>query len=258
MSIREIREALAREGLRPLRRLGQNFLHDRNMARWIVDSALGGLASPWHIWEVGPGLGVLTQLLLGKGAEVRAIEIDRGLAGILRDRFRGENRFHLFEGDVLRAEWPEPVFDWVLVGNLPYSISGPFLASLFRRRDSFRRIVVTLQREVAERLVATPGHASFGSLSVMGQTSFRIEIRKRLPPSVFYPMPKVDSAVVCLEPLETGPVPGEDREGFCAFVRRGFLHRRKCLGKKLGYEERRRPEELGVEEWVEIWRSLRG
>ncbi|WP_018290361.1 16S rRNA (adenine(1518)-N(6)/adenine(1519)-N(6))-dimethyltransferase RsmA [Verrucomicrobium sp. 3C] len=258
MNIRKIREQLAGSALRPQRRFGQNFLHDWNLACWIVDCALRGLSSPWRIWEVGPGLGVLTKLLLGKGAEVRAVEIDRGLAAILRDRFQGEADFHLCEGDVLRAEWPEPTRDWVLIGNLPYSISGPFLASLFRHRTPFRRIVVTLQREVAERLVAAPRHSSFGSLSVMGQSFYRIEIRKRLPPSVFYPKPRIDSAVVWLEPLQAAPVSSEDREEFCGFVRRSFLHRRKCLGKSLGCQERRRPEELGVDEWVEIWQTLRG
>ncbi|MDD4933777.1 MAG: 16S rRNA (adenine(1518)-N(6)/adenine(1519)-N(6))-dimethyltransferase RsmA [Methylacidiphilaceae bacterium] len=257
MNIREIRERLAGAALRPQRRFGQNFLHDRNLAHWIVDCALGGLSSPWRIWEVGPGLGVLTKLLLGKGAEVRAVEIDRGLAAILRDRFAQEARFHLCEGDVLRAEWPEPASDWVLIGNLPYSISGPLLASLFRRQAPFRRVVVTLQREVAERLVAAPRQSCFGSLSVMGQTSFRIEIRRRLPPSVFYPAPKVESAVVCMEPLATASIPREDLESFCSFVRESFQQRRKSLRKRLGREERRRPEELGVAEWVSVYREWR-
>ena len=258
MSIREIREELARSALRPHRRFGQNFLHDRNLAVWIVDSALRGLPMPWRVWEVGPGLGVLTRLLLDKGAEVRAVEIDRGLSAILRDRFRQEARFDLCEGDVLRAAWPEPASDWILIGNLPYSISGPFLSSLFRRGPSFQRVAVTLQREVAERLIAGPREDAYGSLSVMGQASFRIEIRKRLPPSVFYPAPKVDSAVVCLEPLPAATIAAEDRNDFCTFVRESFQQRRKCLGKRWNGAERRRPEELSVCEWVSVYRERRG
>ncbi|MGD9895713.1 MAG: 16S rRNA (adenine(1518)-N(6)/adenine(1519)-N(6))-dimethyltransferase RsmA [Candidatus Methylacidiphilaceae bacterium] len=258
MNIREIQQALAREGLRPLQQLGQNFLHDKNLAIWIVDCVLRDLSPPWRVWEVGPGLGVLTGLLLGRGVEeVQAIEIDRGLAAILRRRFAGERRFRLIEGDVLRFEWPEPPAGWLAIGNLPYSISGPFLAALFRGRTPFRRIVLTLQREVAERLVARPRQPAYGRLSVMGQSAFRVEIRKRLPPSVFYPAPKVNSAVVCLEPLGAPPVPWDDREAFCAFVRRAFLHRRKCLGKRLGCKERRRPEELSIGEWVGLWQELR-
>lgn len=258
MSIREIRERLAASALRPQRRLGQNFLHDRNLARWIVDAALQELPGPWRVWEIGPGLGILTELLLEKGAEVRAVEIDRGLAAILRERFGAEARFALHQGDVLQAEWPDPAGEWILIGNLPYSISGPFLASLFRRRAPFRRIVVTLQREVAERLVAAPRQSAFGSLSVMGQSLYRIVIRKRLPPSVFYPAPKVESAVVRLEPLGEPGIPGEEREGFCAFVRESFQQRRKSLGRRWNRKEPRRPEELSVSEWVEIWQELRG
>ncbi|QSR84254.1 16S rRNA (adenine(1518)-N(6)/adenine(1519)-N(6))-dimethyltransferase RsmA [Methylacidimicrobium sp. B4] len=257
MSIREIREQLASSALRPQRRFGQNFLHDRNMACWIVDSALQNLSLPWRVWEVGPGLGVLTALLLERGAGVRAVEIDRGLAGILRDRFRGEARFQLCEGDVLREEWPDPVADWILIGNLPYSISGPFLASLFRQRASFRRVVVTLQREVAERLVAKPRQDAYGSLSVMGQSTYRVDIRKRLPPSVFYPAPKVESALICLEPLGEVRIPPEDREDFCSFVRESFQQRRKSLGRRWSRGERRRPEELSVAEWVSAYRELR-
>ncbi len=256
MSIREIREQLAASALCPQRRFGQNFLHDRNMACWIVDSALRDLSQPWRVWEIGPGLGVLTALLLERGAEVRAVEIDRGLSAILRDRFRGEARFQLCEGDVLREEWPVPAADWILVGNLPYSISGPFLASLFRQEALFRRVVVTLQREVAERLVAEPRQPAYGSLSVMGQSTYRVEIRKRLPPSVFYPAPKVESALVCLEPLAEVLIPREGRQDFCAFVRESFQQRRKSLGRRWGRGERRRPEELSVAEWVSAYREL--
>ncbi|VVM04456.1 Ribosomal RNA small subunit methyltransferase A [Methylacidimicrobium cyclopophantes] len=257
MSIREIRELLAGSALRPRRRFGQNFLHDRNLARWIVDAALQGLSKPWRAWEVGPGLGVLTKLLLERGAEVEAVEIDRGLAELLRARFAEEPRFRLCEGDVLRAEWPEPAADRVLIGNLPYSISGPFLATLFRREAQFRRIVVTLQREVAERLVAGPRQRAYGSLSILGQSCFRIEIRKRLPPTVFYPAPKVESSVVCMEPLAAAPITRAERESFCSFVREAFQQRRKRLGSRFCLEESRRPEELSVAEWVDLFRRCR-
>ena len=222
-TLSEIKAALASRGLRPKHALGQNFLHDGNHLRAIVEAAEVGPGD--RVLEVGPGTGTLTGALLDAGAEVVAVELDAGLAGLVRERFGGSPGFTLVEGDCLdgkhglNAEMLDrldsgddtaapPTFK--LVANLPYQAASPLLANLAGLPGRpVTTAVVMLQKEVADRLAAEPGGRAYGALGVLLQAGHAIERLAVLPASCFWPQPKVASAVVRLirrdEPLVTDP-----------------------------------------------------
>lgn len=199
--------------------------------------------------EIGPGLGALTRALLAAGHRVEAFEVDQGLISFLRDDFKDEPRFHLVQGDALKTlptQPPRPV----LCGNLPYSISTPLLVQLALRQPAPETVVVTLQKEVADRFAATPRTSEYGAVTVLLQSVFHIEKVRALPPEVFYPRPRVDSAVLRL--TRRPSIPG-DLETFHAFVRRGFSQRRKQLKRVLPVNLARRAEELDPSEWLQLY-----
>ncbi|MDE1170014.1 MAG: 16S rRNA (adenine(1518)-N(6)/adenine(1519)-N(6))-dimethyltransferase RsmA [Verrucomicrobium sp.] len=255
MTLTEIKRELAARGMRPLARFGQNFLHDQNAARAVVADALAGQPAGSTVLEVGPGLGALTGLLLEAGCPVTALEIDRGLAAFLRERFAAAPGFTLREGDALRL-LPETAAPQLVAGNLPYYISGPLLAGFLAFSPPPRRMVLTLQKEVAERLAAKPGTEAYGALTVQVQSAYAARLSRVLPPSVFYPQPEVDSAVVVLDLLPAPHLPEGERAAFLAFVKKGFSQRRKKLSNTLGVPEDRRPDALSVAEWVALWRRF--
>jgi len=221
------RRTLAALGLSPRKSLGQNFLADRNVARKIV-----GLAQRFHppFMEIGPGLGALTSLLAEAGAPVVAVEVDRGLAAHLRDRFAGGS-VEILEADFLEV----PAEEWrrrfprgaTVVGNLPYSISSPVLLRLIELREIFPRAVLMLQREMVERLCAPPGGKEYGILSVY--LSVLAEARKEFPVrrTCFHPAPDVDSAVLTVRFF--GEFPDALLEALRVVVRAAFARRRKTL-----------------------------
>jgi len=263
VTLTEIKRALEERGMRPLSRFGQNFLHDGNLIRALVDEAVAGFdpaADP--ILEIGPGLGALTGEALARGFAVTSVEIDRGLAAFLRERFAAAPRFILIENDALeilgdpaagRAIEPR-----ILLGNLPYYISTPLLAKAIDLPVPPQRMVLTLQKEVAERLAAKPGTSAFGSISVLVQSFYAVKLIRTLPPTVFYPQPEVDSAAVRLDLLGAPPLAVAERAPFQAFVRKGFSQRRKKLSNTLGIADDRRPEQLSVEDWIVAWRGFKG
>jgi len=184
---------------------------------------------------------------------VEAFEIDHGLIAWLREEFQQEPRFQLIEGDALKT-LPQNTPRSHVCGNLPYSISTPLLVQLALRSPPPAVIVVTLQKEVADRYSALPRTSAYGAVSVLLQSVFDIEKIRQLPPEVFYPRPQVDSAVLRFTRRDTVPT---DLESFHAFVKKGFSQRRKKLKGLLPVDLDRRAEELDPAEWRKLYESTR-
>lgn len=276
-----VRELLSRSGLRPNKGLGQNFLVDGNILRKIV--ALAGIAPGDRVLEIGPGLGALTQTLLEAGASVIAIEKDGALVALLREVLGPSERFELLHADALEVDFaaalagrggagdalPGP---YKIVANLPYYISTPLIMKVVACGSLLARAVLMVQEEVADRLLASPGGKSYGSLTVAVQYGADVEFGAKVPPTVFYPVPSVGSAVVVLTPRPPRVDVG-DEALFFSLVRSAFGQRRKTLRNALralaipadrlekAFQESRidpgrRGETLSVEEFARLCRSL--
>ncbi len=261
-SLSDIKALLARHGLRPKHRLGQNFLHDLGYMQRIVDAA--ELHEGDLVLEVGAGTGSLSEALLEAGARLVAVEFDRDLEPILRERFApfGE-RARLIVGDVLASKHainPDVVAalgdePFKLIANLPYNIASPLLVNLAIDHPGMGRGLVMVQREVADRLVAPPGSKTFGPLSVVVQAMCRVRRVMSLPPGCFWPPPKVNSAVVELVRRERALT--DDPHGLARFTQMLFQKRRKQLRAILGdvalpagVAPTARPEALTVEQII--------
>ncbi len=237
MRLSELKALLAAHGLAPQARFGQNFLVDPALLAAIPGDA--GVAAGERILEVGPGAGALTRELLGRGAQVYAVEVDHGLCQLLRKRFAGEieeRRLCLLEADVLASGerfHPEVESWWGtgapprVVANLPYQISGPFLGRLPGR--ALAGATLLLQREVADKAA---GRADAGPLPVRLELSFHLRLGRRLPPSVFWPRPRVDSAFLHLQRRSDAPSAPEDR-CLAGVLKLAYSQRRKHLLKRL-------------------------
>lgn len=235
-----LRDELARDGFRPSRRLGQNFLLDENLLRAIVRDA--GVEPGARVLEVGPGLGFLTRHLLAAGARVTAAEIDPRLAERTERTFADNPDFDLVRGDVLESKHalapavvarfppPEP---WHLVANLPYAVSGPVMAVASNLAHAPRSMTVLIQLEMADRVVAREGGDDWGPLSIRLQAAYTARIVRRVPPELFWPRPQVDSAVVRLDVRSDAPSTAE-RARLSRLVDRLFQRRRQRLARVLG------------------------
>ena len=269
MTRTEIQNALSLLGARPRQSLGQNFLHDKNLARWIV--AQLGIESGDHIVEIGPGLGALTRLLVRDDISLTLIEKDGRMVEWLRGRISSE-RVELFHNDALDLDLRTlygkgPV---KIIGNLPYYVSTPLIAKYTSALSPASILVLTLQREVAERLAAAPRTKQFGAMSVCASRRWNIRCARKLPPSVFHPKPQVSSAVVIFERKAARDIAPCDDIFFEALVRRGFAERRKQLRNllavhkdhwsaicaALGARETVRAEELSLAEWERLSQLL--
>jgi 16S rRNA (adenine1518-N6/adenine1519-N6)-dimethyltransferase len=269
MTLTEIQNALARLETRPRQSLGQNFLHDQNLARWIV--AQLDLQPGEHVVEIGPGLGALTEFLVESGCQVTCIEKDGAMVRWLEEKFRGAD-VELFHMDALKFDLRKlygmgPV---KLVGNLPYYVSTPLIAKYASALSPASILVLTLQHEVAARLNATPGTKDFGAMSVCSSRRWDIRYARKLPASVFFPAPQVSSAVLTMRRKPAGAVPACDDALFESLVRRGFGERRKQLRKllpefkgqwpelcaALGVPETVRAEDLTLAQWEDFARRV--
>lgn len=233
----EIQSLLQSIGSKPRHRFGQNFMIDQNLVRVIVDA--GQLGPDDSVLEVGPGTGTLTDELLLRGARVTAIEIDRDLATLLRQRHVGNDRFTLLEGDALdgkhalhpalrNSSASSGASPRKLVANLPYNIASPLVIELLIA--GFDLLVFTVQKEVADRLRARESSDDYGPLSVMSAMLARVEVLRTLPRQAFWPAPKIESALVRMT--------RDDRLGahataFGAFVQKLFSFRRKMLRRAI-------------------------
>ena len=274
MKLSEMKQLLADRGLRLTKSLGQNFLHDANQLHRIVAAA--ELAQNDRVLEIGPGLGPLTELLVARAGHVTAIEKDRRLFEILSQRFRETKNFQLIHADALHylreegADWS----DWKVVSNLPYSVASPILVELAQAERPPERMVVTLQLEVARRLMAQPGEGDYGVLTLLVQLAYEPKPWFKIPPGCFFPEPDVDSACVTLMQRASPWLDAGQIEIFAAIVKRSFSQRRKMMFKllkedwpedklkeafaRLELSEQIRAEELGLTEFVKLTSLLQG
>jgi 16S rRNA (adenine1518-N6/adenine1519-N6)-dimethyltransferase len=219
---------LTENGLGMRKKFGQNFLINPGIRDALV-SALNADAGE-GVWEIGPGLGAMTRLLLERGLHVRAFEIDPGFARILRELFSAHADFVLVEGDVLKT-WPAEPESPYLLGNLPYNIAAAVLADFVEQGRLFKRIVVTVQREVARRMAAEPDSADYSSFSVLCASAYRVKPLMIIKSASFYPRPHVDSQAVLLELRDDAAA----YKPACLYplVRRLFASRRKTIKNNL-------------------------
>ena len=235
LSPRQISDLLTTHGLRPSRALGQNFVTDANTVRRIVRLAEVGPGD--RVLEIGPGLGSLTLALEEAGAAITAVEVDRRLLPVL-EAVLGPANVRLLHGDAMKMNWAEVLGTdpgWVMVANLPYNIASPLVADLLDGVPTIERMVIMVQREVGERLAALPGNPQYGAISVKVAYWAEASVIGHVPPAVFLPRPKVDSALVS---IRRRPVPAidtakVDADDLFRLVRAGFGKRRKMLRRAL-------------------------
>ena len=282
---------LAAAGLRPVSRFGQNFLIDLNLIDLIARSA--ELRKTDVVLEVGTGVGSLTTRLSDQAGAVLSVEIDNNLHQLASEELEGRPNVRLIHGDALRnknslrADLMDQIRDamsrigdesrFLLVANLPYNIATPIISNLLHQSPAPDAMVVTIQKELADRMVAQPGSKDYSALSVWIQSLCRCEIVRILPPNVFWPRPKVHSAIIRLDTVPEWREKFADIDDFHATLRSLFFHRRKFLRSvvisamkgrlskpevdevlaELGHTETARAEELTVEQIQQLAEALR-
>ncbi len=276
-----VRALLDKYGLRPRKGLGQNFLADPNILRKIVEAA--ELSAEDTVLEIGPGLGTLTRLLAQAAGRVLAVELDEGMIHLLQKELAHLPNLELVQGDILQLDpaalvrGPEAPdlrspLSYIVVANLPYYITSAAIRHLLEAESPPRRLVLTVQREVAQRIVAGPGDMSLLAVSV--QFYGRPRIVAKIPAGAFVPPPKVDSAVIRIDTHDAPPVEVPDARTFFRVVRAGFGQKRKQLKNALaaglglpvsrvtaaltraGVDPRRRAQSLSLDEWGALAREL--
>ena len=251
-----------RQPIKPRKSLGQNFLTDHGVIDTIVDSLRAG--KNHRVVEIGPGTGAMTSILSQRYNSFMAVELDSRAVEVLKQKVPG---IDILQMDVLNEAWlhqqpsDEKIF---VIGNLPYYITSPILFLLIDNRARFAEAVIMVQKEVAERLVATPGNKAYGILSVQVQLAATVEYLITVPRTAFYPQPNVDSAVVRLTFDKS--VPDVDGEHLRAVIRQAFSQKRKMLRNTLapimrgrtleGWDLTRRAETLSLDEFVQLAKEL--
>jgi 16S rRNA (adenine1518-N6/adenine1519-N6)-dimethyltransferase len=272
-----IKQELREYGLFPKKRLGQHFLVDRNILNKVIRTAEVGKED--GVIEVGPGLGEMTLALARLAKRVIAVEIDPRLVEILKKKLADCPNVEVVQSDILKVDFrsfsKEEGHPVKVVANLPYQISTPLLFRFIEAKEVFSTLTLMLQREVAERMVASPGGKEYGRLSVLLQMFLDLSVRFFIPPSAFFPSPRVGSAVVHMVWKEKPMVDKQDEEWFIKVVKASFGYRRKTLANALKHSElplpesiesrmekteidpRRRPETLTIEEFVRLAEALK-
>lgn len=265
MNLSQIRTALTQTRVRPAKKLGQNFLHDQNLARWIVEQAQ--IDADDFVLEIGPGLGALTGEILRRGTRLLGLERDARLVNFLREKFP-DARFEIRHGDALefdtRVLFAERTVK--VIGNLPYSVASQLLIHFVDFPSGISLGLFMLQDEMARRLSAKPRTADYGSLTLRLQLYHHVEYLRKIPRTVFVPQPEVASAIVRFTPRDERQVGIYDHKLFRDVVKKGFSQRRKQLRNLLAFEignwenvARKisvpltaRAEELSREQWIAL------
>jgi 16S rRNA (adenine1518-N6/adenine1519-N6)-dimethyltransferase len=272
MKLSEMKAVLSERGIHLTKSLGQNFLHDHNVLRKIA--ALAELQATDKVLEIGPGLGPLTTLLLDSGAEVFAIEKDKRLCEFLQKHFYKSQKFSLLNEDALEylqaeeRDWT----GWKLVSNLPYSVASPILVEVALNSRPPERMVVTLQFEVAQRLVSKAGEENYGQLSLFIQAQYEPVEMFKVAASCFFPPPDVDSACIALQKRETALLEPWQLGNFSELVKQSFAERRKMMFKllkehwpeadlakafaEIGINPQARAESVSLEQFVALTNRL--
>ncbi len=269
-------DLLKRYGLQPRKELGQHFLSDPQLLDKIVQAA--ELAADVTVLEVGPGPGMLTRQLARVAGRVVAVELDEMMVNLLQHELEHLSNVEIVRGDILNLSPPaligSPPIPYAVVANLPFYITSAVIRHLLEAEPPPFRLVLTVQLEVAQRIVAAPGDMSLLAVSV--QFYGRPRIAMRIPAGAFVPPPQVDSAVLRIDTYSRPPVHVRGRRDFFRVVRAGFGQKRKQLKNALsaglampvsgvtaalvesGIDPRRRAETLGLDEWATLTQALLG
>jgi len=267
---KDLIELMDRYQIKPSKSLGQNFVIDPNTIHKIIREARIQLGD--QILEIGPGFGSLTSEL-AKFGKVVAIEFDRFLLPGLTEVITShgvEEKVEIIHADAMKIPWTQFLSEregtWKMISNLPYNIASPLLITMLEEAPQIEEIFVMVQKEVAERFAATPGTNAYGIPSVKSQYWSEVSLISKVSPAVFYPAPRVDSALLQFK-RRTMPMP-VNLSTFNGIVRNAFTHRRKMLRKSIGrgiaqstfadanVDPRSRPEELSVKNWVDLANRL--
>jgi 16S rRNA (adenine1518-N6/adenine1519-N6)-dimethyltransferase len=272
-----IKQELREYGLFPRKRLGQHFLVDPNILNKVVRAAQVGKEDV--VLEVGPGLGQMTLALADRAKKVIAVEIDERLVTILRQKVEDHPNIEVIKSDILKVDFKhlfkKETVPIKVVANLPYQISTPLLFRFVESKETFSALNLMVQKEVAERMVASPGRKEYGPLSIFIQTYADVSIQFTIKPSAFFPAPKVESALVHMVWKEKPMIETDDEEWFKRVVKACFGYRRKTLInalkhselslcesvesriEEIGIDPRRRPETLTIQEFAKLAESLK-
>lgn len=272
-----VKEILSRHGFKFSKSLGQNFLIDGNIVRKIVSES--NITDEDYVLEIGPGMGTLTEELALRAKKVVAIELDSTLLPILDETLGKYNNVEIIHGDVLKVDLVKLIEEKLnngpvkVVANLPYYVTTPIIGKLIEDNLNLESITVMVQKEVAERMAASPGGKEYGSLSIFVNFYSNPEIVVKVPKTVFMPQPKIDSSVIRLTLKKD--LPDIDQDKFFKVVKAGFSKRRKtiinalssygfnieketireCL-EKSNISPEERAENLSVEDFIKISKSL--
>jgi len=262
MDLKTTKDLLKQHLVRPNKLRGQSFLVNDRACERIVAAA--GIGPDETVLEIGPGLGALTAGLLEQARRVVAVEIDRRLCQILRERLAGENRLELINEDFLKTDLAALIRragpgGLRIVSNLPYQITGAAVRTILNHLRQLPGATLTVQREVADRMAAEPGVKAFGALSVAVQYFSIVRRHFRLPKEAFHPRPRVDSVVLSLEPRTRPPVEVRDETLFFQTVGALFGHRRKTARNALRHHPRLGPgsgrlDDLALETGIDLGR----
>jgi 16S rRNA (adenine1518-N6/adenine1519-N6)-dimethyltransferase len=266
------KKALALANGRPhyaRKRFGQNFLHDENVIRKIVDSI--SAVEGDHLLEIGPGLGALTKELAKTGATIHCVELDADLAKSLRTEFQEYDSIKIIEGDALKFDLSSIATEkrpLRVIGNLPYNISTPIIFHLLKNSELIRDMTFMLQLEVIQRMISKVGKRNYGRLSLMVQYYCQVEHLFNVPSSAFSPKPRVVSALARLKPHSSTSIRAKDSDCLQTVVRTAFNQRRKTLRNSLrtiipealldriAINKNLRPQDITLNEYVEISNAI--